>query len=373
MSVATSAAHADVDPLPRDFSYVQAQFPGASVPSDVLARFSGILEGEGYSVLDGTNAGNIPFFGVDQVYSDALNSRAVFIKFDLEPSSPQLMGELRSVRNGPLVFHSKRRFGVQYAIIFHGSDTVHARRVVSLVQAALRPPMKRDQTAPGAFLDRFSLIPAAHANATCTLSPWETMRLASLSRVNQKVSAGTATDTLSGCAAGVLKGAWASTGGVAAGAASATSDFMKDPLGSLQKLGVKMNQLWSFVSHLPEQLKKAWAGFSELDQASQIDIGCEFLGSLGTDLAIGILTAGVGSAKWALFAARLETYAARLTRLNGFVRHLAKSTDLSVQQVRRKIFRRLSGDMDEDLLAATAEFSDRGLMDVAIGAAACGI
>ena len=358
-------ANAALLPLPLAFSYEQVSFPNSAVPVTVLADFSRVMTTEGYVVLDSSNTGNIPVFGVDQVYSDPLSRQAVFLKFDLEPTDRMLVGELRSVPGDILVYHSERRRGSQYALVFYRFEPERARQLVSLLRNSVTA---RAYDIPG--------INKAHASepgcAACGGLP-QVQRLGGINHLNDNLKANQLGGNLSTCAGDLLKGAWASTGGAVSAIASATVQFTENPAASFKKLGQMMEQMWKFASHFPSEIKRVWQGFSGLDSGMQAQVACEFLGSLGTDVVLGIVTAGVASVKWPLLLAKLEKFAQKLKRLDKLMSYLSKSADQAGQKLRQGVFRRLAGEMDETQINAIKSFSDRDLMDIAVGAASCGI
>lgn len=94
------------------------------------------------------------------------------------------------------------------------------------------------------------------------------------------------------CTKNFFMGVWDATGGTVADAWNCVASPID--CGNAAITGLK--NAWNFVKDLSENMKKMYESIAGLTTQQKVDLLCEMIGSIGTSVAIGILTAGAASA-----------------------------------------------------------------------------
>lgn len=130
------------------------------------------------------------------------------------------------------------------------------------------------------------------------------------------------------CTKNFFMGVWDATGG----AAKDAWDCVTSPIDCAQSAVQGVKNAWNFLKDLSSNLGQMWENLSSLTPQQKVDIVCELVGSIGSSVAIGILTAGAASALAARTIVMLTTKVAKiakvLKRIRGITpRKLARLAD----------------------------------------------
>lgn len=354
--------------ISTNFSYIVRHVDPETMRNS-LGTIGAEFEKQGFVAFDATLNGNLPSFGVDQVFSDFTRKQAVFLKLGLEPEDPFFRDQLLEIPAGPLVFHARTTSGTPFALVFHNMPAGEARRF-ALNMTKLSYHAKRWP----------ALFNEAHADSGppgvgCRIfeAPSFQGQLEGINPIASRLDSSQIADQWFSCLGSALHGAWASTGGAAIATAGAAIDFAKHPIESLRALGKKMDQLWQFLGRIGPELSKSYRHFADLDAETKTVIGCEFLGGVGTDVALGILTGGLASAKWPVLAAKMAAFGQELSRVSKVLQYASKLGDRGSAALKRKFLRGLMSGTEEAHIGAIQKISDAGFDDLAWGATTCGI
>lgn len=114
------------------------------------------------------------------------------------------------------------------------------------------------------------------------------------------------------CLSSTLQGVWDSTGGSVVAMSEGIANLIRDPEGFWNKKVKEVENLKSFILNFETKLKEMAVGIANLPSEVKAQMLCGFVGGLGADIVIGILTGGAGFGK---IVPRLESYLSKIVRL----------------------------------------------------------
>ena len=116
-------------------------------------------------------------------------------------------------------------------------------------------------------------------------------------------------------------------------------------------------------------MQKMFASFKKLPDETKAQMLCSFIGSIGTDIIITVLTAGAGSAKLAL---SLKSYISKFVKIEGLMSKLSKLGRLS--ELPAKFFDKLSkGLISEKRLSSIQSLTHHEFDDLAMQLVKCSL
>lgn len=116
-------------------------------------------------------------------------------------------------------------------------------------------------------------------------------------------------------------------------------------------------------------MQKMFASFKNLPDETKAQMLCSFVGSIGTDVIITVLTAGAGSAKLAL---SLKNYVSKFVKIEGLMSKLNKLGRLG--ELPAKFFENLSkGLISEKRLSSIQGLSHHEFDDLAMKLVKCSL
>ena len=135
------------------------------------------------------------------------------------------------------------------------------------------------------------------------------------------------------CTKNFFMGVWDSTGGAVGDA----WDCVTSPIDCANSAATGVRNAWNFLQNLSSNLNQMWSNLQSLSAQQKVDIICELVGSLGSSVAIGILTAGAASPlvarTIAMLGAKVMKIANILRRIGGITpRKLARLSDSVLQK-----------------------------------------
>ncbi len=171
------------------------------------------------------------------------------------------------------------------------------------------------------------------------------------------------------CFMGAMEGVWDSTGGMVMSALKGIKNLAQDPKKFWNDKVEDLKRLKNFFLDFETNVQNMVAGFKKLPNATKAQILCSFIGSLGTDALITILTAGAGSAKLAL---TMKNFLSKIVKIENLLTKLSKVGKLA--ELPKEFFNKLAkGKILEKHLNSLKSLSSHGLDDYALQLAKCSI
>jgi hypothetical protein len=210
-------------------------------------------------------------------------------------------------------------------------------------------------------------ISSAHASEQCELSDLSSQD-AGLNGMMDFFSTGYF-QIASSCITGILEGIWESTGGLVSSAWSGLKSLVSNPKKFWDDKVEQFNKLKSFLMDFEVNMQKMFATFKKLPDETKAQMLCSFVGSIGTDVIITVLTAGAGGAKLAL---SMKNYLSKFVKIEGLMSKLSMLGRLS--ELPAKFFERLSkGLISEKRLTAIQSLTHNEYDDLAMQLVRCSL
>jgi hypothetical protein len=211
-------------------------------------------------------------------------------------------------------------------------------------------------------------IPKAHASEQCEMTSLNPSQGSSLNGVMDFFSTGYF-QIASSCITGILEGIWDSTGGLVTSAWAGLKSLASDPEKFWDDKVDQFYKLKSFLLDFEVNMQKMFASFKKLPDETKAQMLCSFVGSIGTDVMIAILTAGAGSAKLVL---SLKSYVSKIVKIEGLMSKLSKLGRLS--ELPAKFFDKLSkGLISEKRLSSIQSLTHHEFDDLAMQLVKCSL
>lgn len=115
------------------------------------------------------------------------------------------------------------------------------------------------------------------------------------------------------CVANGLKGAWNSTGGVILDASEGIKNLFKDPKSFWDRRVKEVQNLVGFIYQFDSKIKSASAALNSLPANIKTQLLCGFVGSMGTSVALGVMTGGPALAKALI---QMEEFVRKLVQMD---------------------------------------------------------
>jgi hypothetical protein len=117
------------------------------------------------------------------------------------------------------------------------------------------------------------------------------------------------------CTRNFFMGVWDSTGGlISSGISCVTS-----PLDCASSAVDALANVWTFMSNLVDSVNQMSAAISNLSFQQKVDLICDLVGAIGTDVAIAILTVGSASGKLALTISKITAKISSISKTLRFI------------------------------------------------------
>jgi len=202
----------------------------------------------------------------------------------------------------------------------------------------------------------FILPATSWAAQECTYAEAETISQKFTGALND-VSKNAILSAAKDCLLSVLDGVWNATGGLAESA----WDCITSPIDCAESGIESIKGAYHFITNLSSELNKMWTSLKEIPGDELADFICGIVGELGTDVLLGILTAGAGSAKLALTISKVTMKIAKIAKI------LGKLSGVSL-----KVLREVS-DSVLDQLQKIVNKGDKALLRRQLKGAGCAI
>lgn len=296
------------------------------------------------------------FTGVNRFYTDPGFNRAMMV-----------MENVSGVKTGLKITEFERYTLVEYPV---SNSTYNSVALVNIskhqLETFLFPHTTHVQKRLQTFVDFF--IPRAHANEQCEVGGLNPSQGTGLDGVMNFFSTGYF-QIASSCLTGILEGIWDSTGGLVESAWSGLKSLASDPKKFWDDKVGQFYKLKSFLMDFEVNMQKMFASFKKLPDETKAQMLCSFVGSIGTDVIITVLTAGAGSAKLAL---SLKNYVAKFVKIEGLMSKLNKLGRLG--ELPATFFEKLSkGLISEKRLSSIQGLSHHEFDDLALKLVKCSL
>ncbi|MBA2403728.1 MAG: hypothetical protein H0V66_03070 [Bdellovibrionales bacterium] len=294
------------------------------------------------------------FTGVNRFYTDPGFKRAMMV-----------MENVPGVKKDLTISEFARYTLVEYPVSATAYNSLALINVSkNQLQTFIFPPPIKLQDRLETFMQFF--IPKAHASEQCEMSGLSSQ--SGLDGVMDFFSTGYF-QIASSCITGILEGIWDSTGGLVSSAWSGLKSLVSDPVKFWDDKVDQFYKLKTFLLDFEVNMQKMFASFKTLPDETKAQMLCSFIGSIGTDIIITVLTAGAGSAKLAL---SLKNYISKFVKIEGLMSKLSKLGRLS--ELPAKFFDKLSkGLISERRLSSIQSLSHNQFDDLAMQLVRCSL
>lgn len=209
-------------------------------------------------------------------------------------------------------------------------------------------------------------IKRAYGNADCAVDELPTT--GSLQGMDQYFGSTIAKGAMN-CMTSFLQGVWDSTGGMVQSAWEGLKDLVNDPEAFWEKKVQQMKNLGNFIANFDTKVKEMATNIANLPSETKTMLICSFIGSLGTDVALAILTGGAAAAAVII---KMERYISKLMKLEKVMSAIAKIG--KIKNMPPAFFKRLSSDKVSDKELQNLElFTKHDMPEVAMGAMSCAL
>jgi hypothetical protein len=192
---------------------------------------------------------------------------------------------------------------------------------------------------------------------------------AEMDSLEQYASSASWTDDILTCLSGVMQGVWDATGGLVSDIGSFAYDLVTSPIETAKKTYDQFQNMLDAIANID----KTWASFQKmfanLPTDAKTHIICSFIGSLGADVLISILTLGAGASKLVL---SFTNYLKRFSKLE---KMLSLMKYEKFQSVFPKSFlnKMAQGKVADKVLDRIELFAKHDMKDLAKSAVACAL
>lgn len=215
------------------------------------------------------------------------------------------------------------------------------------------------------LLNQFLPIPQAYGHGGCAS---HNPLLNGLDELGDFFSEGSGRHVMN-CLGPLLQGAWESTGGMVAAAASGIQSLVTNPRAFWRARVAQMNNLESFIRNFQSKMGQLAGSLMRLPDAVKATLLCSFAGGLGADALLTILTGGAGAIA---VLARVDRYlmkVVRLERVLARLNQLGRLDSISPQFLSSLVTARHADRVIDEINA----FHRHGMDDVVTGAMSCAI
>ncbi len=309
----------------------------------------------------------IPVLNAHQVWFTPDLSRKIFITFNLpEGKAHAPEGDLFPLNSSDSMIYLRDRNQRRYSVIFASIPGEVAQNIARDLKRRI------NQSPP--VLESFAnlLVPSASAaSGACT--PGEGMAgLTDFHRMVEKAGSelGAGVRAAWACFQGQLKGIWDATGGTVVSMVEGAYQLVTRPVESWSSMKTAFSHFVDFIKTFQQSMAQVGRAIATLPLEDQAELLCSFLASIGTDVAIAVLTVGAGSP---LVAKELMTFTKRLVGLEKFFSGISKLGRLREVLGERFMALFAKGAISAERIETIEALSDNGLIDIAREAALCGI
>lgn len=221
---------------------------------------------------------------VDQILFSEKDSSAAFVKYGVEPKNSKLIGQLlKDSSNNAFIFHGKDNKARPLAIYFYKFSREESSKLLRKIQdfdktyAYETPSQIQKKWWPSVWN---LIVPSAYGEQTpvCKKTTDDALK--------GSFGFGRMLSTVGECIGGFMRGSWSSTGGLVAGLFD----------GSIW-IGVKdtVQGLSNLFDNFKETIAESYQGLLDLPIEKQARLFCDVVGVLVTNLAVTVITDGVGA------------------------------------------------------------------------------
>jgi hypothetical protein len=208
------------------------------------------------------------------------------------------------------------------------------------------------------------IMPTAHAEC---MAP-QTLN-AELESVQQFSESASTTDQILACLSGVMQGVWDATGGLVSDVASFAYDLVTSPIDTAKKTYDQFQNMLNMISNIDETWHSFQKMFSQLPAEAKTHMICSFIGSLGTDALIAILTLGAGAPK---LLVSFTNYLKRFSKLEKML-SLMKYEKFATVFPKTFLSKMAKGQVADKVLDRIELFAKHDMKDLAKSAVACAL
>jgi hypothetical protein len=171
------------------------------------------------------------------------------------------------------------------------------------------------------------------------------------------------------CISAANQGVRDSTVGVVESAAEGIKNLLKDPKAFWAEKVQRLKNVGNFISNFASRMKQLSTSISSLPAETIAMFMCEFIGSMGADALITIMTGGLGLGKL-LF--RLEEYITKILRLEKVFAALSKAG--KIKDIPANFMKKLSsGEIPASVIESLTTFAHHNFPGLIQGAMQCAL
>lgn len=171
------------------------------------------------------------------------------------------------------------------------------------------------------------------------------------------------------CFLGAQEGAYDATVGMVVDAGKGLWNLAKDPKAFWNKKVQEFKQIKAFFQNFEASVQSMVSGFKSLPAVTKAQILCSFIGSIGTDVLIGILTAGASSPKLAL---SIKNFLGKFVQIESLLAKLNKIGKLA--ELPKEFYNKLAkGKILDKSLNSIKSLTSHGFDDYALQLAKCSL
>jgi hypothetical protein len=153
------------------------------------------------------------------------------------------------------------------------------------------------------------------------------------------------------------------------GAYEGLKDLIADPKAFWDKKVQGAKNMINFISHFDTKIKEIASGIAQMPTETKVQMVCSFIGQLGGDALIAVLTAGAGAGKL-MFS--MEQYITKIMRLEKVFAVLQRVGKL--KNIPSHFWERLaSSRLPQSTMDSMMTFANHNIPDLLQGVMACAL
>ena len=301
-----------------------------------------------------SNGNPFNFLGVNRMYANEDLSRQLLIAADV----PATLKEMRVIkRKGFFILEIPKSESSYWSMAIVGIPEEDAMKLIE---------EKKTTSIIRTIINE--LMPIRSAYSTECAIPGSHASLSSLDGLKEFYGSSVAQGALK-CMSSALQGAWDSTGGMVVSAYEGFKELIKSPGEWWDKKVEQVKNLKNFITHFDTKIKEMGVAIANMPAETKVQLICGFVGGLGADIALALLTGGAGAAKVML---RMEEYVSKVMRLEKVFALFSRLGKL--KELPMNFWERMSaGRIPDSVINTMSTFAHHEFPDLVKGALSCAL
>ncbi|MCB0389777.1 MAG: hypothetical protein KDD58_00730 [Bdellovibrionales bacterium] len=277
-------------------------------PRSELHVFRLSLAELGYHALDNFNSGNIPYLGIDQVYVDSTNNKAIFLKIGWATDSLDIINQIVEMNNG-YAFHGMIQENWPFVLFFYKISKNEVNQAIQLLSQNYLISKSAK------YSIRNLVLPKVWADESC-ITTGQPSYNKDLKDVHQRIESQSMMDTISSCLVTAINALKNKTERLFKNTSSFFKKLLSDPRKLWKEVVDRFENIKKAASTIHDSLANLANNLKEIPFEISQQMICSMTGALTPHLLKGITALGAASLATAITSTvkNIETFSEVLKR-----------------------------------------------------------